>query len=311
MFGKIIYYDKKTMAEYKSIINGKPYLEIEEYDVSNDRGINADLKLVSADVKASKSYKARVQESDLYDCDQFEKVLAGRDDYYDFTISSDFDITTVPNRSIIKMDGFIEIPEDFDIVKMIETFKPFIMGMDQLQDMEETSKLALQTFLGSANAAKIPLVFEGEGVLLCSKVLQENLTISYEDLSEVEDTVTVLARVTSSFVNSSKPYYDPLKDFMSLNRITTERDDYITYYANKKFVVDETSVFFSLVYSGLLDIEYVLDLQFVFLQVPGYKFTIKHFERETNNAGWLIDSFKKISNKEKEEYLHYIYRQKI
>ena len=219
MFGKIIYYDKKTIAEYKSIINGKPNLEIEEYDISNDRGINADLKLVSADVKASKSYKARVQESDLYDCDQFEKSLAGRDDYYDFTISSDFDITTVPNRSIIKMDGFIEIPEDFDIVKMIETFKPFIMGMDQLQDMEETSKLALQTFLGSANAAKIPLVFEGEGGLLCSKVFQENLTISYEDLSEVEDTVTVLARVTSSFVNSSKPYYDPLKDFMSLNRM--------------------------------------------------------------------------------------------
>lgn len=69
MFGKIIYYDKKTIAEYKSIINGKPNLEIEEYDVSNDRGMNADLKLMSADVKASKSYKARVQESDLYDCD--------------------------------------------------------------------------------------------------------------------------------------------------------------------------------------------------------------------------------------------------
>lgn len=97
-------------------------------------------------------------------------------------------------------------------------------------------------------------------------------------------------------------------NFMSLNRITTERDDYITYYANKKFVIDETSVFFSLVYSGLLDIEYVSDLQFVFLQVPGYKFSIKHFERETNNAGWLIDSFKKFSNKEKEEYLNYIYK---
>ena len=45
MFGKIIYYDKKTIADYKSIINGKPNLEIEEYDVSNDRGINADLKI--------------------------------------------------------------------------------------------------------------------------------------------------------------------------------------------------------------------------------------------------------------------------
>lgn len=97
-------------------------------------------------------------------------------------------------------------------------------------------------------------------------------------------------------------------NFMSLNRITTERDDYITYYANKHFVVDETSVFFSLVYSGLLDIEYVSDLQFVFLQVPGYKFSIKHFERETNNAGWLINSFERFSNKEKKEFLKYIYR---
>lgn len=97
-------------------------------------------------------------------------------------------------------------------------------------------------------------------------------------------------------------------NFMSLNRITKEKDDYITYYANKHFVVDETSVFYSLVYNGMLDIEYVSDLQFVFLQVPGYKFTIKHFERENNNAGWLIDSFKKLSDNEKKEYLNYIYR---
>lgn len=99
-------------------------------------------------------------------------------------------------------------------------------------------------------------------------------------------------------------------NFMSLYRITTEKDDYITYYANKNFDIDETSVFFALVYNGLLDIEYVSDLQFVFLQVPGYKFSIRHFERETNNSGWLIDSFKKISNKEKDEYLNYIYNQK-
>lgn len=97
-------------------------------------------------------------------------------------------------------------------------------------------------------------------------------------------------------------------NFMSLYRITTEKDDYITYYANKNFDVDETSVFFSLVYNGLLDIEYVSELQFVFLQVPGYKFTIKHFERETNNSGWLIDSFEKVSDKEKEDYLNYIYK---
>lgn len=93
------------------------------------------------------------------------------------------------------------------------------MKMNQFQDMEETSKMALQTFLCSANAAKIPLVFEGEDTLFCSKLFQENMTISYEELSEIDDSVTIIARVTSQFVSSTKPYYDPLKDFMSLNRM--------------------------------------------------------------------------------------------
>ena len=42
--------------------------------------------------------------------------------------------------------------------------------MNQFQDMEEASRMALQTFFGSANAAKIPLVFEGEDTLFCSKI---------------------------------------------------------------------------------------------------------------------------------------------
>lgn len=219
MFGKLVYYDKKAVSEYKSIISGKPNLEIESYDVTNDKGINADLRLVSADVKASKSYTAKVQESSLFDCDQFEKMLAGRDDFFDFTTSSDYDILTVPNRSIIKMDGYIEVPEDFDMVKVIEAFKPYLMQSDQIQWMEEKSKMALQTFLGSASATKIPLVFEGEDTLFCSKILQDNVVVSYEELSEIEEDVNILARVTSSFISNKKAYYDPLKDFMMLNRM--------------------------------------------------------------------------------------------
>ena len=219
MFGKIVYYDKKAVAEYKSIIRGKPNLEIDEYNVTNDKGINADLKLVGADIRANKSYKAKVQESDLFDCDQFEKMLAGRDDFFDFTVSSAYDITTVPNRSIIKMDGYIEVPEDFDMVKVIEVFKPHLMRMEQFREMEETSRIAVQTVLSAANATKVPLVFESEDTLFCSKIFQDNMLISYEELSEIEDSVTILARITSSFVDSSKPYYDPLKDFLTLNRM--------------------------------------------------------------------------------------------
>jgi len=97
-------------------------------------------------------------------------------------------------------------------------------------------------------------------------------------------------------------------NFMSLHRITTEKDDYITNYARKNFTVDETSVFFSYVYSGLLNIDNVDDLEFTFLQVPGYVFTIKDIFRETLNSGWLISSYHKVAYEEKDSIINSLYK---
>lgn len=96
-------------------------------------------------------------------------------------------------------------------------------------------------------------------------------------------------------------------NFMSLHRVTTEKDDLITRYMQKSYLLDETSVFLSDVYNGLLDIEYVKDLQFIFYQVPGYVFRIKFIERETNNTGWLITSFYKALEEKKTDFLNYLY----
>ena len=95
--------------------------------------------------------------------------------------------------------------------------------------------------------------------------------------------------------------------FMSLYRITHGKDDRILNYAQKQFKPDETSVFFSYVNVGLLDIEYVSDMQFVFYQVPGWKFAIKDFQRLEKNSGWLIKSFEKISDEEKQKTLNQLY----
>lgn len=99
-------------------------------------------------------------------------------------------------------------------------------------------------------------------------------------------------------------------NFMSLHRITTEKDDLISCYMQKDYPLDETSIFLSDVYNGLLDIDYVKDLQFIFYQVPNYVFRIKFIERETNNTGWLITDFDKVSEDEKEDFLDYLYNNK-
>lgn len=96
-------------------------------------------------------------------------------------------------------------------------------------------------------------------------------------------------------------------NFMQLSRITTEQDDLILNYGQKQFDIDQTSVFFTMVNQGLLDIEHVVNLQFIFMQVPGYQVTIEYIDRLANNAGWLIKSAMPVKDSDKKEMLDFIY----
>lgn len=99
-------------------------------------------------------------------------------------------------------------------------------------------------------------------------------------------------------------------NFMRLNSITSEKDDYITLYSAKTSAVDRLSVFNTLVYFGFLNIEYVSDIEYTFLQVPSYAFTIKEFERESTNSGWLIESWEQMNTDEKNLILEGLYHGK-
>lgn len=99
-------------------------------------------------------------------------------------------------------------------------------------------------------------------------------------------------------------------NFMRLNSITSEKDDYITLYSSHTSPVDRLTVFNTLVYYGFLNIEYVSDIEYTFLQVPGYTFTIKEFERESTNSGWLIDSWQPMAANEKNLILDGLYHGK-
>lgn len=91
--------------------------------------------------------------------------------------------------------------------------------------------------------------------------------------------------------------------FMSLSKITDGSNRYIDDYAKDGYEADALSVFLTLVRCGQLKIKYVSDVEFVFLQVPGYIFSVKHFERESMNLGWLINSIEKCGDNHKSELL--------
>ena len=96
-------------------------------------------------------------------------------------------------------------------------------------------------------------------------------------------------------------------NFMELGRIVSQS---ILNISQKNYHLDETTVFFALYNSGLLTIEYVSNLQFMFLQVPGYVFIVTEFDRETKNSGWLINSIAKKNDVEKKKLLNDLYHKK-
>ena len=69
MFGNVIYFVKNNIVEDRAVVKGLRNLQIDEYEVSNDKGVQIDLKVFGADAKANKTYKAKVQESLLYSND--------------------------------------------------------------------------------------------------------------------------------------------------------------------------------------------------------------------------------------------------
>lgn len=91
------------------------------------------------------------------------------------------------------------------------------------------------------------------------------------------------------------------QSFSALSRITNETSRYIDDYVIKNYKSDALSAFLALVRSGQLKIDYVSDVEFYFHQIPNYVFTVKHFERESMNVGWLINSVIYCSEKEKQK----------
>lgn len=93
--------------------------------------------------------------------------------------------------------------------------------------------------------------------------------------------------------------------FMSLDRITSESNEFIEDYMCHDYETDALSAFVTLVKYGYLKISHVEDVEFTFLQVPGYSFSVKHFERDTYNSGWLISSVESCTEEEKEGKLQH------
>jgi hypothetical protein len=76
----------------------------------------------------------------------------------------------------------------------------------------------------------------------------------------------------------------------------------ISEYAYKDFIPDDLSIFFSLVKSNEIQYVRVNSIQYHFLQIANWVFTVDYFNRASSNSGWLISAVTSISDLEKVVY---------
>lgn len=102
----------------------------------------------------------------------------------------------------------------------IDRFKPLLVASIVNDSMDKPEQAAVKSFFETTDT-KIPVLIDLREQLMCSKHISNNMLVKYEDMEEYEELeVTIIARITSSvMVKSQKAFYDPLKDFMTLNRV--------------------------------------------------------------------------------------------
>lgn len=200
MFGNLIYYNKKKIDQYATLIQGTSTKE-ETFE--------------SAHKDNATDY--------LLECSKFELLLQQRDDYIDF-VDNDSNITIKDARisSIIRAPGEIYIPEQFDMIHLIEQYKSLLLSQAEYKDAEER---ALINAIFNNSKIRIPvyceLGAECDFWMGIGKISPDDLLIDYNELEEQEGkTFTILAKLEARKYYKEKPLpvFNIYKDFLGLNR---------------------------------------------------------------------------------------------
>lgn len=129
MFRSLRYCNIEKIYQYHSIITRQKRLNIQTVNVSKEKGASIGFSVIGADIRGNTTFDATMEEDLNLDYDIFEESLKDRDDYFDFIQNScDYDLSTVSNGLIIKFQSNMEIPAEFDMIQLLEQFKPMLLG---------------------------------------------------------------------------------------------------------------------------------------------------------------------------------------
>jgi len=222
MFRTLVYFDAKKIAEYKSLIKGEKTVTFKNIKVSSEKSGKVDFQVFSGGAGGKSEMDGEILSNYLLDCKEFENSLKDMDDYFDFIQDPNFDIETISRSSIIRFNGTFERPPEFDMLDLINQFKPILVKSVDTSSDEEEQMLSL--FLGK-ESTKVPIFIENDeefsGRLGFSKINSNYLCCDMDSLDDFEnEDVTIIAKIISKRDIMDKPVvvYDVMKDLFSMSR---------------------------------------------------------------------------------------------
>lgn len=226
LFRSFIYANTEKIYEYYSLVDES----IKEKIISGEKTFTKSGKM-SAKMLAlggDKTDTVRIEFSQYFlsDYHKFELKLEELDGENYFDLEQNFekyDIKSLPKSSIGKLESNFYIPEEFDFVDLINKFMP---AMKPSLNIEAEDEGILNAVLGDTKA-DIPIVFDFDNNKVIGKLDTRYLLEDYNQLEEYEtDEVTVLFRLLSKRDGNNIVIYDPLKDFIKLNRMMRRSADF-------------------------------------------------------------------------------------
>lgn len=216
MFRSFIYLNEEKMLEYKSILEGN-----EKFKKRNTKSISKaaiSTPIASAEVELDDNSNEEKSQNISLEYHNFEKELSRikEDAFWDLTnISEEFSIANLPSMSILKLRGFIEVPEKFDLYNLITEYQSIVFGA--ICPKSKNEEVALE-FLKNANP-DIPILIDYEDFTLSGKLNTKWLIEEYTELETYEELeVTILCKIEGYVNKESVEIYNPTKDFVRLNR---------------------------------------------------------------------------------------------
>ncbi len=217
MFRSFIYLNEEKMYSYLRQIDKEFANQPTEISKRKTREGMIGNGLLGMNAGTETEEKRELVKDITKDYDRFEKKLDELDgtEYFDL-ILEDYDLNTVPNMSIVRLNGSFEIPEQFDMFNLAQNFMPLLKS--QIQTSSQDEKELMETFLENASA-DIPIIMESEGLIVSSKLSTSFLEEEYAQLEEYsEQEVYMLCKVVGKMQKNQVEIFNPLKDFIKLPR---------------------------------------------------------------------------------------------